>query len=227
MNLSPTNSSDIERLLGAPLGAFNTANSSDIKSGIKEEFERVVAPYISAYSATIEEGLRGAFLSSIIGLIMIELFRAPAMNADIIYDNDFIGSVDDLKKGIEIQVKGFEYAVVYVLEYDTGVRLITTQNITLECFGKARKKGFIFGTGAATVAIMTGFLYGSSVYTHAGLTATETATTEIQTILRGALSLDTKLKNDSENKGVFGIGLIGSIICFICIIHFGFTYFNI
>ena len=98
----PTNNSDIERLFAAPLGAFNTTNSGDIKSGFKE-------------------GLRGAFLPSIIRLSMIELFRAPAMNAGIIYDNDFIGSADqapapnianfnydfDFKKERDIEVKGF------------------------------------------------------------------------------------------------------------------------
>ena len=145
-----TNNSDIERLFGAPFGAFNTTNSGDINGGIKEEFENVVAPYISVYSATIENQLGGAFLSSIIGLNMIKLFQAPATNPNIIYDNDFIGSADqspapniasfnyhfDFKREREIEVKGFEYGVGCGI----GVPLIIKQYGVLKIVEKDKRK---------------------------------------------------------------------------------------
>ena len=88
---SATNNNNTVELFEALLVAFNTMNrgdiKGDIKSDIKKEFESVVAPYI-------EERLAGAFISRIIGSNMMTLFRAPAMNPDIIHDNDFIGSAD-------------------------------------------------------------------------------------------------------------------------------------
>ena len=154
-----TNNSDIERLFGAPFGAFNTTNSGDINGGIKEEFENVVAPYISVYSATIENQLGGAFLSSIIGLNMIKLFQAPAMNiANFNYHFDF-------KREREIEMKGFQYGVLkffdkdkekerkegYIdngFEYGTTVPLITTNDID-NCFERKREREgkYKFGTG--------------------------------------------------------------------------------
>ena len=150
------------------MGAFNTTNIGDIKG----EFEDVVAPCISVYSATIEEGLGSAFLSSIIGLNMIKLFQAAATSADTIYDINFIGSADqvpapnipncnydfDFKKERKRELKGFECDIGYGIEYAIGVPLITTHDSILKFFEKQKQReegydiGFKCGT---TVPVIT------------------------------------------------------------------------